>query len=321
MNYDALYEQRWLDGIVGIEVFVLYDDNHMTIYYSRRSESPLSNNNFLNSVMPEWRCYRYGGKTTEKGIAHLTRPKYTDRAMQYMFDACMFVKPKHSAESYEFGWNGFAAAHDDFNNALTDESVNIYQWRKQRPELQHMFDALKNKSECADFMSKILVLGAHVSSEEINEAYNFMIQHWRQRMEKLFNNLVWTDNLGLRLHHEICLAVELPRTGKDGRWNLMIHMISDELRAKYSSLLDGVENALTLDIQELRTQRHLAIRQSVNAWFETTSINKRINKCETTHGLESMHMYKKLYTHHLSQVMLHAVEHSISETIKTYEKQ
>jgi hypothetical protein len=34
-----------------------------------------------------------------------------------------------------------------------------------------------------------------------------------------------------------------------------------------------------------------------------------------------MSMYKTLYRHHVTQVMLHALEHSISETIKQYEEQ
>jgi hypothetical protein len=321
MNYDALYEQRWLDGAVGIEVFVLYEDQLVTVYYSRESQERFSEDSILNQVMPDWRCYRYGGKITVKGVPDLVRPKYTDAGMQYMFDATMFIKPKHSTESYEFGWNGFEAAHDDFNNAHTDESVNIYQWRQHRPELGYLFDTLKSKPECKQFMRKILVLGAHVPIDQMNTAYEQMIKHWRSRMEKMFENRVWRDNVGLRIHHDICLAVELPRTSTSGRWNLMMNIISDDLQSKLPQLLDAIENNLNIDIQELRTARHHAIRNAVNTWFESTVVNKVLSKCESLHGQESMSMYKTLYRHHVTQVMLHALEHSISETIKQYEEQ
>jgi len=59
MNYDALYEQRWTDLDVGIEVFVLHDDDMVTVYFSRESDQLFSPDNVLNQIVPDWRCYRY----------------------------------------------------------------------------------------------------------------------------------------------------------------------------------------------------------------------------------------------------------------------
>jgi hypothetical protein len=293
----------------------------VTVYFSRKGDQLFSADNILNQIMPDWRCYRYGGKVSVKGIPDLIRPKYTDQGMRYMLDACMFIKPKHSIETYEFGWNGFEQAHDDLNNAYTDQSVNIYQWRQERPELSYLFNLLKNKPECKQFMDKILVLGAHVPATDIHSAYDKMIQLWRQRMSAAFGNRVWTYNLGLRIHHEICMALELPRSTTSGKWNLMIHLIGDDLKLKHQDLLSSIEDHLSLDVQELRTARHRAIQQGVNAWFDSNMINRILTKCETLHGESAMTMYKKLYKHHVTQVMLHAMEQSIYQTIKEYEKQ
>lgn len=308
MNYDALYEQRYLDGSIDIEPYVLYEDELVILYHLRKSQNSMVSDNILNQLVPESRCYRIGGKPSVTGNPDLIRPKYVDRGIQYMYPATIWIKPKHTPESYEFGYNGYAAAHDDLNNALTDQSVNVYRWRQERPELDHLFDAIKCHPAGREFMKHMLILGAHYHPDQVPEAFDTLMSAWEQRLHELFENTIWVDNLTLQIHHEICMALGLPRTCRDGRWNLMIHLTSDDLRGCYKNLISQVKQDLTVDLQELRQQRHLAIRASVNHWFSTTTTNRILDKCSVTHGESSIKAYKILYTHHVTQMLLHLLE-------------
>jgi hypothetical protein len=321
MNFDVLYDQRWLKGSLPLEAYVLHEDLAVTLYYLRETHGQsMSADNILNQLIPETRCYRIGGKPSTPSNPDLIRPKYSDRALQYMYPGNLWIKPKLSPESYEFGYNGFVAAHDDLNNALTDQSVNVYRWRQGRPELDHVFDAIKNTPEGKEFMKHMLILGAHYNPADIPDAFAALMLRWEQRLHELFSNIVWVDNLALHIHHEICMALELPRSCLDGRWNLMIHIASDDLQARFRDLISQVTQDLNVDVQELRQQRLKVIRGSVNTWFINTSIRRILDKCSITHGQQSIEAYKTLYTHHMTQMLLHLLEDTIKQQLQDHNK-
>jgi hypothetical protein len=321
MNYDALYEPRVMAGNLPLEAFVVYEDEDLRCYTLREScGTGMPEEDSFNQLIPANRCYRIGGKKVERGNKNLLIPKYTDRVMQIMYPGCFWIVNKKTAELLDCGGPSFMCSHDDFNNAVDDTPINLHQWRLNNPHLNQSFENISHVPDLQQSWQRFTNLGAHYNPDHMPDAFQKLLHNYQETMHQLFANQFWVGYLALSIHHELCMALELPRSTTDVRWNLMFQIISDDLQTAYVDLIEMVVKVLTVDIQESKHQRLLAVRDAVNTWFADTKINRIASKCAATHGEYSMNTYKKLFCHHMTQMTLHALDNCVLTMVTKNEK-
>lgn len=321
MNYDVLYQPRVLAGNLNLEAYVVYEDAHVKCYTLREAVEDISpTTNELHQLIPDHRCYRLGGKKTERGNKHLIIPKHNDRVMQIMYPGSIWIENKKTLEIIDCSYLAFLCSHDDFNEANADKFINFYRYRQENYYLAESIDNISKLPELRNSWQLFTVLGAHFDPAQVPDSYTKVVDNWNYRMQDLFSNQFWVGYLALQVHHEICMALELPRSTSDVRWNLMLQIITDDLQVSYKKLLDMTTANLSVDVQESKHQRLKAVRAAVNNWFGDSKIYRISSKCSTTHGEHKMVMYQTLFCHHMTQMVLHALDTEILSMVKTNEE-
>lgn len=314
MIEEHLYDPNVASGYKNLAIRQVYEDEHVEVFQLEKSvDHDLDHDNPINQLVPGTRCYRVGGRTDNTTVAR--RPKYNDRVLQLCYPI-VWIRPKHpqwDGEIYEMGDKGFISGHGEMVEAITNQSLSIYQLRKSRPELSKVFGL----AEVKNTVGKITAPGAHIKPDMMPEAFDKFLILFADRASKNLSNELFDLSFSYAAHSRVCSMLDIPNRMNDDHRNLIPFVLSDEIYRKYQSLLDQLISALTIETFDLRIERTELVKQITSNWLAQTSFHKISHKILANDAV----IYNKLVSYEFSQVIVKEVNDTIKEIVKQYEEQ
>jgi hypothetical protein len=311
---EHLYNDHIASGYKNLTIRQVYEDEHVEVFQLEQSEiHDLDQDNPINQLVPGTRCYRVGGRTDNNTVAR--RPKYNDRVLQLCYPIAWFrpKNPNWDGEIYEMGDKGFISGHGELAEAITNQSISIYQLRKSRPELSVVFDL----AEVKNTVGKITAPGAHIKPALMPEAFAKFLILFADRTGKNLSNEMFDLSFSYAVHSRVCSMLDIPNRMNDDYRNLIPFVLSDEIYRKYQNLLDQLIPALTIETFDLRIERTELVKQITANWLKNTSFHKISHKILADNAV----IYNKLVAYEFAQVIVKEVDETIKEIIKQYEEQ
>jgi hypothetical protein len=283
---------------------LVHEDNNMTVHVLDTTTDPEA---FENSLLPESRCYRIGGRTD---LGSRPAPKYGDRVLRSVYPGAILEpkRPRVENELFEitpmsYYWHGNA-----FTESSTNVALNLYQFRQERPELEAFFQI--DHPYMTMLKSQIPLLGLHLHPADVPVAAAGVNTLFHERMVDLFNNKCFAQKFS---QHRTYMAGgvidELHHDQKSIQDSKITYVLADFMLTRNSEMINAMTAGLTLDLLEMNERRQKHMLDHLRAWYDSGIASRIVNKFYREHA--------KSYNHQVLWGLFEVVTNELDKAIWT----